>query len=82
MNAYQYANITKQSIKALRNGQSKWMKVKAKHEKVTQEAQQARAALIDAKSDSGVSTQQVIKVACIVVCVCVFTMRHMYVCCL
>ena len=57
-----YAQDTKGNIKSLRSEQSKWLKVKSKYDKATKEAQEARSALINAKSNQSASSTQVIKV--------------------
>ena len=57
-----YAQDTKANIKSLRSEQSKWLKMKGKYDKATKEAQEARSALLNAKSGQVASTGQVIKV--------------------
>jgi len=57
----QFAGDTKAHIKALRQQQQTFQKVKGKYEKVAKEASNARTALINAKIDAKISSAQILK---------------------
>ena len=57
----EFANDTKSNIKTLRKHQEQFYKMKSKYEKVCKEASQARTALLNAKLDHKISSQQILK---------------------
>eukprot|EP00485_Elphidium_margaritaceum_P001675 CAMPEP_0202691314 /NCGR_PEP_ID=MMETSP1385-20130828/6063_1 /ASSEMBLY_ACC=CAM_ASM_000861 /TAXON_ID=933848 /ORGANISM="Elphidium margaritaceum" /LENGTH=836 /DNA_ID=CAMNT_0049346699 /DNA_START=32 /DNA_END=2542 /DNA_ORIENTATION=+ len=56
-----FAHETKENIKQLRQHQSVFHKTKAKYEKVCRDASIARTSLLRAKSDTKISSQQILK---------------------